>query len=86
MPFDEDGYGISANARLRTIESLVEEANCVRRSTIQLYKSFTQQMLNNMGMGFKGEYSVHAIGFIFPGHQRWHFKILEEKYYPLLPG
>ena len=86
MPFDEDGYGRYANAGLRTIENLLEEAICVRRSTIQLYKSFTPEMLNNMGMGFKGEYTVQAIGFIFPGHQRWHFKILEEKYYPLLPG
>ena len=84
MPFDENGYGKNANANLRTIEDLIEEAICVRKSTIQLYKSFTNEKLNSMGIGFKGEYSVHAIGFIFPGHQRWHFKVLQEKYFPLL--
>lgn len=84
MPFDEELYGKNANAGLRTIEDLVAEAICLRKSFICLYKSFTPQMLNRMGNGFKGEYSVHSIGFIVPGHQRWHFKVLEEKYYPLL--
>ena len=84
MPFDEENYGKTANANIRTIQDLIAEAIVVRKSTIQLYQSFTNQMLNNTGIGFKGEYSVHAIGFIFAGHQRWHFKILEEKYLPLL--
>lgn len=84
MPFDEENFGKMANANARTIEDLLEEAILVRKSTIKLYETFTQEMLNRMGMGFKGEYSVLAIGFIFPGHQRWHFKVIEEKYYPLL--
>jgi hypothetical protein len=83
-PYDEENYGKMANANRRTIEDLIEESILVRKSTIKLYESFTNEMLNRVGMGFKGEYSVLAIGFIFPGHQRWHFKILEEKYYPLL--
>lgn len=82
-PFDEDNYGKMANANSRTIEDLLEEAIALRKSTIHLYKSFSPGMLNSVGIGFKGEYSVHAIGFIFPGHQRWHFKIIEEKYLTL---
>ncbi|MBL7703576.1 MAG: DinB family protein [Ferruginibacter sp.] len=79
-PFDEDNYGKMANANSRTIEDLLEEAIAVRKATILLYKSFSPAMLNSMGIGFKGEYSVHAIGFIFAGHQRWHFKVIEERY------
>ncbi len=82
--YDEENYGKMANANRRTIENLIEECILVRKSTIKLYESFTNEMQNRVGMGFKGEYSVLAIGFIFSGHQRWHFKILEEKYYPLL--
>jgi hypothetical protein len=41
-------------------------------------------MLEKTGMGFKGPYSVHSIGYILGGHQRWHFKIIEERYLPLL--
>ncbi|MES2691461.1 MAG: DinB family protein, partial [Bacteroidota bacterium] len=84
MPFDEELYGKNAAAGLRTIEDLVEEAITLRRSTIQLFNSFTSEMLSKTGSSMKAEYSVLAIGFIFPGHQRWHFKVLEEKYYPLL--
>ncbi len=83
-PFDEENYGKAANANDRTIEDLIEEAILVRKSTIRLYETFTTQMLNRTGIGFKGEYSVLAIGFIFSGHQRWHFKVIEDKYYPLL--
>jgi hypothetical protein len=82
-PFDEDNYGKMANANSRTIEDLLEEAIGLRKATILLYKSFSPEMLNRVGIGFKGEYSVHAIGFIFAGHQRWHFKVIEERYLAL---
>lgn len=83
-PFDEDNYGKMANANARSIEDLLEEAILVRKSTMKLFETFSPEMLLQTGTGFKGDYSVLAIGFIFPGHQRWHFKVLEEKYYPLL--
>jgi hypothetical protein len=41
-------------------------------------------MLLKSGQGFTGEYSVLAIGFLIAGHQRWHWKVIEEKYFPLL--
>ncbi|MBK6784062.1 MAG: hypothetical protein IPG79_10070 [Saprospiraceae bacterium] len=49
-----------------------------------MYQSFTPEMLEKKGMGFKGEYSVASIGFIMAGHQRWHSNIIEERYLPLL--
>lgn len=84
MPFDEELYGKNARAGNRTIPDLVEEAIALRTSFYHLYQSFTSDMLLAKGIGFKGEYSVASIGFIIPGHQRWHFSILEEKYYPLI--
>lgn len=83
QPFDEDLYGANAKATGRALESLISEMITLRESTIQLYNSFDESMLKSTGVGFKGEYSVHAIGFIFAGHQRWHYKIMEERYYPL---
>ncbi|MFT3908294.1 MAG: DinB family protein [Ferruginibacter sp.] len=83
LPFDEELYAKNTTAATRTIEDLLEEAICLRKSFIYLYKSFNSEMLERMGNGFKGKYSVASIGFIVPGHQRWHFKILEEKYYGL---
>ena len=78
--YDEDAYARMAGAIDRSLEGLLEEAIAQRKSTIHLYKSFTPEMLARIGMGFKGPYSVHAIGFIFGGHQRWHFKVIDERY------
>lgn len=78
--YDEDAYASMAGAIDRSLEDLLEEAIAQRKSTIHLYSSFTPDMLARIGMGFKGPYSVHAIGYIFGGHQRWHFKMIEERY------
>lgn len=83
-PFDEELYAKNAMATERTLEDLIEESILVRKSTIALYRSFNETILNKTGIGFKGEYSVHAIGFIFSGHQRWHFKVIEERYLVML--
>ena len=56
----------------------------LHKATKALYDSFTPAMLDKKGKSFKGEYSVAHIGFTIAGHQRWHFKVLEERYYPLL--
>lgn len=82
--FDEDIYATMANAAQRSIEDLLEELITLRKATILLYKSFDDKMLAMEGVGLKGTYSVHAIGFILAGHQRWHYKIIEERYLPLL--
>jgi hypothetical protein len=83
-PFSEDDYAANTAANTRTFEDLIAELKMVHYSTKALFKSFTTEMLLKSGMGFKGAYSVGAIGFTLPGHQRWHFKIIEDKYLPLL--
>ncbi len=83
-PFDEEMYAKNAKATQRSLEDLLEESIHLRKSTIYLYKSFNEEMLNRTGKSFKGDYSVHAIGYIFAGHQRWHFGILKERYFPML--
>lgn len=82
--FAEDDYAIAANASHRSIEELLTELKLSRQSVKALFQSFTPAMLNKTGMGFRGPYSVASIGFILPGHQRWHFDIIKSKYYPLL--
>ncbi|MBD2701344.1 DinB family protein [Spirosoma sp. BT702] len=87
MPsFEEDVYALAAQSSTRSMESLVDELRTVHLSFLSLMKSFTPDMLQKAGMGFKGEYTVAAIGFCMPGHQRWHMNVLKERYYPLLDG
>ena len=82
-PFEEDEYAIAANGNQRSIESLVKELGASHLSFKNMFESFNNEMLDRKGMGFKGEYSVAAIGFCMPGHQRWHFEAIRDKYLPL---
>ncbi len=79
LSFDEDLYAKNSDANRRTLDELVEELKLVRRSFIALFKSFTPEMLQRTGMGFRGPYSVLAIGFIVPGHQRWTMDVIRER-------
>lgn len=78
--FDEADYAKNADAGHRTLEDLVNELINVRVAFIDLYRSFTPEMLLRTGLSFNGAYSVLAIGFIMAGHPRWHFRIIEERY------
>lgn len=84
LSYDEDAYARHTNANDRSIEDLINELKIVRQSFIELFKSFSNDMLLKTGKGFKGEYSVLAIGFMMPGHQRWHIDVINEKYLPLI--
>lgn len=82
--YDENVYATKAQGSKRGVESLIEELRAVHLSTLRLFESFTPSMLQKSGRGFKGEYSVASIGFCMPGHQRWHLRMLEKRYYPLM--
>jgi DinB superfamily len=85
LPFDEEKYAQHTNANNRTINDLLDELILVRKGYIALYKSFTDEMLMRSGKGFNGtEYCVLSMAFMIAGHQRWHIKVVEEKYYSLL--
>jgi hypothetical protein len=82
--YDEAFYASNSNANARELADLIAELKIVRQSFIALFASFTDTVLRQSAVSFKGTYSVLSIGFIIPGHQRHHFRILEEKYLPLL--
>jgi hypothetical protein len=84
LSYDEDAYAKNADANRRTITELLDELKLLRQSTIALYQSFSKEMLLKSGRSFKGHYSVLSIAFMLAGHQRWHFRVVEEKYLPLL--
>jgi hypothetical protein len=85
IPYDEDAYADNALANRRSVQDLYEELILVRKGTIAMFKSFTNEMLQEQGFGFNGmEYTPLALGFMLAGHQRWHFKVLDERYYPML--
>lgn len=85
LPFDEEDYAKNTHANNRTVLDLVAELKLVRQGTIAMYKYFTPEMILKIGNGFNGmKYGPLSLAFVIAGHQRWHIKVLEERYYPIL--
>lgn len=78
--FEQDDYVIASHASARDINDMVRELSLVRASTIELFKSFTEGMLNEMGSANNKEISVKAILFAILGHEKHHRNIIQERY------
>lgn len=78
--FDENEFATASEANSRTIKSLLNEYKNIRHSTIDLYNSFTPEMLKEKGVAGSGEVSVRALGFLIIGHEKHHKAIIKERY------
>ncbi len=78
--FDENQYVPNSNANQRSLRKLAEELHHVRMSTIDLFESFSEEMLLQKGKIGEQEISVVALGFIIAGHEIHHRNILRERY------
>lgn len=78
--YDENHYAEHCFSNQRSIYDLLEEYKIVRSSSIYLYKSFDDQVLNNIGQASGGPFSVRVIPFILCGHQKHHIHIIKERY------
>ncbi|MFK5959234.1 MAG: DinB family protein [Lutibacter sp.] len=78
--FDENWYVNNSNANDRNIMDILEEFNHLRKTSISLFKSFSDEMLINFGTADRNKMSVRALGFIIAGHQLHHLKIIKERY------
>lgn len=78
--FDENAYVEEAHANQRNLEGLLKEFEMVRRSTIELFQSFSAEDLLKNGTASGNQMSVRALGFIISGHLIHHFNIIRERY------
>lgn len=80
--FDENAYVANSSASQRDINDLVRELSVVRAATVELYKSFTEEMLDRSGTANGKQVSVRAILFATLGHEIHHRNIIDERYLP----
>lgn len=78
--FDEDQYVANVDFNSRSMESLLEEFIAVRKSSIALFKSFSEDDLKKLGTASAKLVSVRALGYFLVGHVSHHVKILKERY------
>ncbi|ELR71054.1 hypothetical protein C900_03184 [Fulvivirga imtechensis AK7] len=78
--FEENDYAPESNAENRKLYKILDEYNNVRASTVDLFSSLSEEMLNRTGTANGNEMSVYAIGFVIAGHDAHHRKVLNERY------
>ena len=78
--FEENDYAPEANAHNRKINRIADEMERLRLTTIDLFVSFTSEMLSRKGLANNLELSVLNLGYIIAGHESHHRSILTERY------
>jgi uncharacterized damage-inducible protein DinB len=78
--FEENDYAPLANAHARSIQQLIEEMERLRGTTIDLFSSFTPEMLKREGTASNNRVSVLHLGYIIAGHETHHRKIIADRY------
>jgi len=78
--FEEKLYAPNSNASALSMEKLVSIFENVRIASIDLFESFTQNMLREKGVANGSPATVLALGYIIAGHGRHHLNVLKERY------
>lgn len=68
----------------KNIENILEDFIVARKSTISMFKNFSNDELQKIGFIGDIHLSVGAIGYNIVGHQIHHFNVINERYVPLL--
>ena len=80
---DQEVMGKNFNANELSIDRLISELRIVRQSTLLLFESFNQKMLDTTCKFFEYEMPLFAIGLTISAHQIHHLNVIEERYFPL---
>jgi uncharacterized damage-inducible protein DinB len=78
--YDQDVFVDNDNANDRNYYDLLDEMELLRKSTIHLYKSFSEEALLRIGVASDEKMSVRALGYLFSGHQIHHLNVVKERY------
>jgi uncharacterized damage-inducible protein DinB len=78
--YDENQYADNCLADSRSLREMIDEFVLVRKSTIALFKSFDESVLDYIGKASGFNLSVRAAGFIIVGHEIHHMNVMKERY------
>ena len=78
--FDQNEFGARVLNISRKMDSILDEYQSVRKSTLSLYENFKEEDLNVTGMASDAPVTVRAIGYITLGHNIHHRLGIESNY------
>lgn len=81
---DENKMAKNAKANAQSIEGLVAEMTALRHSTRLFFNTLDEEQLQKQGICWESVMSPLSLAFTILGHQKHHFGILEERYFPLV--
>lgn len=78
--FEQEDYNINSDTSERTIESILEEYEALRLSTISLFNGLSDKALKRIGVANGNKASARALGYHILGHDLHHIKIIKDLY------
>ena len=78
--FEQDDYVRNATFDAYPAAELASEFECVRQSTVFLFKHLDEAAWLRRGIANDAEVSVRALAYIIAGHELHHRKILDTRY------
>jgi len=78
--FDEKVYAPAGGFGARTLASLLDELEAVRRATILLFEGFPPEAWSRAGVASENPVSVRGLAYIIAGHERHHRSVIAERY------
>ena len=82
--WDEEEYAKHYFSNERTLNSLIEEFEAVRKSSVIFFENLNTEQLNEKGIANGNEISVETIGKLMVGHNVHHLNIIKERYLPIM--
>jgi uncharacterized damage-inducible protein DinB len=78
--FEQDDYTSYSRANERSVASILEEYRTVRKATLSLFKTFSEEDLLRKGTANGNLVSVRALLYHLAGHELHHLQIIKERY------
>jgi hypothetical protein len=78
--FEENDYVANAHFADRSLNSMAEEFQYLRKANLFLIRSLNETELGRVGISNEKPISVKALVFIIAGHLNHHIRILNERY------
>jgi uncharacterized damage-inducible protein DinB len=78
--FEQDDYVPYSRANERSVRSILKEYVSVRKATLSLFRSFSEEDLLRKGTANKNVSSVRGLLYHLAGHELHHLEIIKEKY------
>jgi uncharacterized damage-inducible protein DinB len=79
-PFDQEIVAAHSDADHRSLESLIDEYDTVRRSTLSFFESLSDEALTRVGIANGNPMSVRAAAFHIAGHELHHLDSIRTNY------